>query len=102
MLDTMRRMHRGTLVAELAEVEHDVIAAVRRTMKPGEVTVTLRYALRSESQVEVTCKVKDKAPEFDKPTALFFVDDENQLHRDDPRQETLELAPAAPARAQEV
>jgi hypothetical protein len=68
------------------------------TKKAGTLTITLtvKPQKNDDEQVVIITTVKAKTPEMDLPDAIFFVDDEFNLVRDDPKQRELfiEEAPA--------
>jgi hypothetical protein len=79
---------------ELTYGLHDLIAAVKDHGKAGSLTLTISVApvgAGAERQVMVTDRVALKAPTGKRPTSMFFVDDDGNLTRKDPRQPELPL-----------
>lgn len=73
---------------------HDLIAAVKDHGKGGSITLTIKVdplGKGVERQVVVTDNVTVKAPTGKRPTSMFFVDDDGNLTRKDPRQPELPL-----------
>lgn len=83
--------HRGgRLHAELTAVLADVTDAVKAHNKAGSVTVKIDLKPQG-NMVVVSDRVTAKLPEGDPDIALYFVDDDGNLVRDDPNQPKLPL-----------
>ena len=79
----------GDVEQELSNKLTELVSAVKLVVKPGSMTVTLHVKPATKAGAEVvfvTDEIKSKVPEFDRAPTLFFIDDENQLRRQDPRQ----------------
>ena len=87
----LQEQRQGGLAVELSELLADTVAAVSEHQKAGTVTLTVKIKPAGENAVSITDEVKCKAPEGDKPSSLFFADDEGNLSRRDPRQPELPL-----------
>lgn len=87
----IRDINGGRLVAELTDELTEVISAVRRSGKSGEIRLTLKLKPRGESnqQIEIIPVVKGTKPEASRPISIFFVNADNGLQRDDPTQYSL-------------
>lgn len=87
----VRDINGGRLVAELTDELTEVIAAVRRSGKCGEIRLTLKFKPRGElnEQLEVVPQVKGTKPEAERPISIFFVNADNGLQRDDPSQHSI-------------
>ena len=84
----------GATVAEFVAALHAVNAAVRDVGKGGEVTLTISVSPASKGNTDVVMvksKVKAKLPEASRRQTVFYLDDDNQLVRNDPKQQTLPL-----------
>ena len=71
-----------------------VNAAVRDVGKGGEVTLTISVSPASKGNTDVVMvksKVKAKLPEASRRQTVFYLDEDNQLVRNDPKQQTLPL-----------
>ena len=82
----------GDVEQELSGKLTELVAAVKLVQKKGSMTVTLNVKPATKGGAEivfVTDEIKSKVPEFDRASTLFFIDDENQLRRQDPRQSTI-------------
>lgn len=96
----------GALHAEASETLAELVRAVQDHGKAGTVQITIRIAPGSKgtNTLVVSDDVKIKAPQGDRPAALFFPDDDGNLHRSDPRQlqhpalRRVDVPPAGPLR----
>jgi ABC-type thiamine transport system ATPase subunit len=90
--DVLIELNRGKTHAELSRALQDVIAAVRDTGKPGKLAFALAVKpARADGMVEITDQVAVKLPAYDRPASMFFVTDDANLSRNDPRQTELDL-----------
>lgn len=84
----------GATVAEFAAALHSLNAAVREVGKAGEVSLTISVTPASKGNtnvVMVKTKVKAKLPEATRRQTVFYLDDDNELVRNDPKQQLLPL-----------
>ena len=84
----------GRTHAELTEKWHDLLAAVRETGKKGslQLAVTVTPAGKGDDRmVFITDNVTSKMPQGDRPQAVFFIDDDGNVTRSDPRQMRLDM-----------
>lgn len=83
---------------EATMVLADVVRAVDETGKEGSVTITLKIKPAKHGGPEKTlvCEVKAKKPIAEIAPAVFFSNEEGDLHRYDPRQEEMPLGEAGP------
>lgn len=93
-------IRKGRPVEEATMALADVVRAVDETGKEGSVTITLKIkpAKHGGPEKTIIAEVKAKKPIADIAGAVFFSDEEGDLHRVDPRQEEMELkeAPKGP------
>jgi len=91
---------RGRAHDDLSKGMHQLIAAVQETGKGGKLvlTVDVKPLKGNTDALEVSAKVTAKAPEYDPPASIFFVDDAGNLTRNDPRQMSLPLRDVADRR----
>lgn len=94
--DVLRDIRKGRPVEEATMVLADVVRAVDETGKEGSVTITLKVKPAKHGGPEKTlvCEVKAKKPIAEIAPAVFFSNDEGDLHRYDPRQEEMSLGEA--------
>lgn len=87
----------GRTDAELADHLRDLIAGVKDTEKAGKLTlvVNVKPNGRGGGSVTVSTSVKVSSPEAAPEASLYYVDDNHNLSRRDPRQLSLtDLRPA--------
>lgn len=84
-------LRNGIVHAELTRALADLVEAVTTCQKPGELVLKLKVAANGTRQVSIVESIVAKTPEEKRPSSLFFVDDANNLRRDDPLQPRLPL-----------
>lgn len=91
--DVLREIRKGRPVEEATTALNDVVRAVDETGKEGSVTIVLKIKPAKHGGPEKTlvCEVSAKKPIADIAPAVFFSNDEGDLHRVDPRQEEMAL-----------
>lgn len=94
--DILRDIRRGAAVEEATNALADVVRAVDETGKDGSVTITLKVKPAKHGGPEKTlvAEVKAKKPIAEIAPAVFFSDDQGDLHRVDPRQEEMGFSEA--------
>jgi hypothetical protein len=88
--DWLLEQRRGLLHAELGEALNGLLDAVIEHHKGGSLTLTVsvKPAGDNDLTVFITDEVKVKKPEPGRPAALFFVDDDKNPRRENPRQQS--------------
>jgi hypothetical protein len=79
----------GSLHEELSQKLHDLIEAVRETGKAGSISlkVDVKPIAGADSRtLTVTDTVAAKLPRTERPKSIFFITDDGNLSRSDPRQ----------------
>ncbi len=91
--DVLRDIRKGRPVEEATMALADVVRAVDETGKEGSVTITLKIKPAKHGGPEKTliAEVKSKKPIADIAPAVFFSDQDGDLHRVDPNQEEMQL-----------
>ena|SRR6185437_1987658 len=91
--DILRDIRKGRPVEEATTALADVVRAVDETGKEGSVTIVLKVkpAKHGGPEKTIVAEVKTKKPVADIAPAIFFSDDDGDLHRVDPRQEEMPL-----------
>lgn len=93
----LQEMNKGRTHTELSTALQDVVMAVLATHKKGTVTLQIDISKsKAMGMVELTDTVKVKLPEADRSTSMFYVTDDGNLTREDPKQMSLPLAVAEP------
>ncbi len=91
---TLRELRHGSALTELSESLAAVVAAVRATGKKGKLKLELSICPASKGEtvcVMIEDTITTKLPQLEKPVSVFYSDEQNMLHRVDPRQKELEL-----------
>lgn len=83
--------NKGRTAVELTERLHELVEAIRETGKGGSLTyrVTVKPVDNGDGAVTVTDEITVKVPRLERPKSIFFVDDESNLVRHNPRQTSL-------------
>lgn len=94
----LHEQRRGLLHDELGHKLNDLVAAVNEYGKGGELTLKLKVTpatKHGEGVVVVSDQVVVKAPEAPRPESVFYIDDDSNLVKNDPRQQAFELREVA-------
>lgn len=90
LADVLRGVDKGRALDSAADALHALVTAVQETGKPGTITLTVKVGplpkARTNDSLLVTASVTSKMPVIDGNPSMFFVDDEGNLTRSDPRQ----------------
>jgi flagellar hook assembly protein FlgD len=92
--ETLLQMNNGATVTEMAEALKKAVATVRQTGKSATITLTLKISPATKNVTDVVTvesSVKTKLPEPERGVTIFYTTDENDLVRNDPKQQTLPL-----------
>lgn len=89
--DVLRDLTGGQTYDELNAALAEVVGAVTKTRKAGEVSLKLKIKANGESSVMITDEIKTKVPQDTRGETLFFTTANGDLIRDDPRQSKLPL-----------
>ncbi len=92
----LRDIRKRSPVEEATQALAEVVRAVDETGKPGQVSITLtvKPAKHGGPEKTIQCEVKAKRPIADIAPAIFFSDEDGDLHRVDPTQEEMRFAEA--------
>jgi hypothetical protein len=90
--ELMTLLDGGTAHAEASRALNDVVSAVRDLGQKGSITIAVEIAplKGTRHQVVVSMRVTSKPPKTEPTAGMFFVDDDANLTRNDPRQLTLD------------
>lgn len=98
--DVLVEHDKGRTHAELSAKLQDLIASVLDTQKGGTLTLSVKVTPdKADGMVRVGAGITVKLPARARES-LFYVDDENNLTRNDPRQTALASNAIAAARAE--
>lgn len=89
--DILRECQRGAALADLDDRLSELTAAVKQTRVAGKITLVLSMKPDGDNSVEVDTKVTLAKPNAKRGKSIFFVNQENDLVRNDPRQPDLPL-----------
>jgi hypothetical protein len=94
-VDTLRDIRDGELLNELPRKLQEVIEGVQATGKKGKLTIVLELSPAKANMFVLTDDVKQVIPEPERDTTtVFFITEESDLSRRDPRQPKLpEMGP---------
>jgi ribosomal protein S28E/S33 len=86
--DVLREYRKGRAVDLASTRLAELVQAVDETGLAGEITIKIKVKPQKGGGSEKTLKidVKSKIPEMELPEAVFFSDQEGDLHRADPSQ----------------
>lgn len=98
-MDFLREHRNGSTHDELSDALRDLVAAVGEEGKAGKLTFTvnIKPAGRDSGALEVGTEIKLLPPKASPGVSIFFASAENNLVRQDPRQQALELREISPA-----
>lgn len=87
--DTLVHLRYGKTHDDLTEELNKLTAKVMETNKPGTLTLKLKLSPTKSGQVEIDDSVTCVLPKDQRGSTLFFATPENNLQREDPRQDSL-------------
>lgn len=83
----------GQSISELSAALQTAVASARETGKPAKLIYTIKIVpgQSEDGAVAILDEIKTKIPEPTRKTGIFFADDDNVLHRDNPRQREMKF-----------
>jgi hypothetical protein len=98
-MDWLREHKNGALHDELSDGLQELVAAVMEEGKAGTLTLTIKVGPfgKGDGALQVAAEAKVKPPKAPAGVSIFFATPENNLVRQDPRQQSMELREIAPA-----
>lgn len=99
--DVLREYRKGRAVDLASQRLAELIQAVDETNKAGDITIKIKVKPQKGGGSEKTLAidVKCKIPEIDLPEAIFFSDQDGNLHRTDPAQAEMRFRDSAETKA---
>ena len=88
---TLGNLQHGYSLQELDQLLTEALQASQDTGKVSKVSVTLTIKPNGAGTYKITDDIKSTLPKFEKEATLLFTDGEQQLVREDPRQQKLKL-----------
>jgi hypothetical protein len=103
----LQDQRKGSLHDELSEQFHQLLAAVKETGKAGTLTLQIKVKPAGKGDNErilVSDVAVLKAPQVERPESFYFIDEQGNPTRSDPRQQELPLLEVArePGEVREV
>ena len=87
---TVQEYRKGELLNDLSDALRKVCEAVDKMKAPGKLTLEIVITPSGEAYT-YRPEIKTKLPKEPKPSAIFFMDENFSLVREDPRQSDLKL-----------
>lgn len=88
---TLDILGHGVVRDEIDEKLTECLEATQETGKPSSITVKLMIKPNGSGIYKITEDIKASVPKFSREPSVVFTDKSNQLVREDPRQQSLEL-----------
>ncbi|MCM1958008.1 hypothetical protein NCZ17_01300 [Acinetobacter modestus] len=88
---TLSNLQRGNTLEELDNLLTEALQATQDTGKQSTITVKLTIKPNGNGVYKIIDDVKSTLPKFDKEPTVLFTDRDQQLVREDPRQQKLNL-----------
>jgi hypothetical protein len=90
-VEFLHEQRRGATHVELSDGLNKVTEAVVEHGKVGTITLTVKARPGGDDMVIVEDEIKLKIPEPGRAANIYYVDDDANLQREDPRQQRLNL-----------
>lgn len=98
--DLFREHRHGSTLDEASDMLQALVAAVVDEGKAGKMTIAIGVKPMGKGDgYEVSMELKSVPPKATPGTSIFFVTPDNNLVRQDPRQQSMELREITPATA---
>lgn len=94
--DWLAEQRGGVAASEASEALNELLEAVMEHGKAGDLTLVVHVKPAGTGAVFVVDEIRLKKPQPEKAAALYFVDDDHNLSRHDPRQQRLPLREVPP------
>ncbi|GEM_PF-1704585 len=88
---TLGNLQHGDTLQQLDDLLSEALQASNDTGKVSKVSVTLTIKPNGRGTYKIMDDVKSTLPKFDKEPTVLFTDGDQQLVREDPRQQKLKL-----------
>lgn len=91
LTDVLRDYRKGALIDQATDELNEITRAVTETGRSGKLVITLhvRPNKGESGQILMEGETKVTIPKPPLPTAIFYVDGDGGLHRQDPKQQQL-------------
>lgn len=99
-MDFLREHRNGLTHDSLSDALQEIVAAVVQEQRAGKLTLTITVKpMGKQDGLEVSADIKATPPKETAGVSIFFATPENNLARQDPRQQTMELREIGPTAA---
>lgn len=92
-LDLLAELNRGKTAAQLTDEIHKALTEIANTGRPATVTLTLKIEpdkKAADERIFVTPAITSKLPRLPEAASLFYLTDDHNLTRSDPKQPAFE------------
>lgn len=86
VVETMAGIRRGKFLHNTDAALTELLTKIAEHQDGGEISITLKFEFKAEGQLVCKPKVKIKSPMPEAGDAIFYVTDDGELERSDPRQ----------------
>ena len=90
-IQTLTQIRKGAFALQCSHMLEELNRAMFEHDGDGELQVTLKFKAKGDGQVVVTPRVKIKKPTAQVGEAIFYVDGDGALEREDPKQGALDF-----------
>lgn len=91
ILEVLAAHRKGAFLPDAEEAFREVAQKCLATGKPGKVTLTFKFKQSDEGAVLIQDEINKTVPEKLKHGSTFFVGEDGELLKDDPKQGNLNL-----------
>jgi hypothetical protein len=89
IIQVLSTQRKGKLIGEATDQLAALVKRCRETSKGGSITITLKIKPAMNGEVFVTDECNHKLPKPETSATLFYDNEDGQLEREDPKQESL-------------
>lgn len=86
IVETMTGIRRGKFINNADAALTELLKKIAEHQAGGEIQITLKFDWKTEGQLVVKPKVKVKSPMPEAGDGIFYVTDDGELERTDPKQ----------------
>lgn len=86
LTETLAGIRRGKFLGQADEALTELLKKIAEHQAGGEIQITLKFDFKTDGQLVCKPKVKLKSPMPESGDAIFYVTDDGELERSDPRQ----------------
>lgn len=90
-LSTFADLEKGKAASDISDALTELVAACKDVGKKGELSIKLTLRPGGDDTVRFAVEFNAKTPKRDRKETTFFVTEDNQLTRDNPKQAEIEF-----------